>query len=93
MDILREGKKAYHVQLFYGVKHGFAVRGNMDNKHESEFCQSAYLGLLRSVRADAHRICKGAELEGYCRLVQLVALEVDVVEHRHADYGMSLSSL
>lgn len=93
MDILREGKKAYHVQLFYGVKHGFAVRGNMDNKHESEFRLSAYLGLLRSVMADTYRICEGAELEGYCRLVQLVALEVVVSVDRQVDYGNESFSL
>ena len=34
MDILLEEKKQYHVQLFHGVEHGFALRGNMDVPYE-----------------------------------------------------------
>lgn len=38
IDILREDKKRYQLQLFCGVEHGFALRGNMENPYESEFC-------------------------------------------------------
>jgi len=34
IDIMQEGKKTYHLQLFSGVKHGFALRGNMDSPYE-----------------------------------------------------------
>lgn len=34
VDIMIEGKKQYHLQLFSGVQHGFALRGNMDDRYE-----------------------------------------------------------
>jgi hypothetical protein len=36
LDILRAEKKKYQLQLFTGVEHGFALRGNMDDPHERE---------------------------------------------------------
>ena len=35
-DILAEGKKSYLVQIFSGVNHGFATRGDPNIEHESE---------------------------------------------------------
>lgn len=37
VDIMIAGKKIYHLQLFSGVEHGFALRGNMENAYESKF--------------------------------------------------------
>lgn len=34
LSILQDGKKDYHLQLFSGVEHGFALRGNMENPYE-----------------------------------------------------------
>ncbi|KAH8816644.1 hypothetical protein F5884DRAFT_662720 [Xylogone sp. PMI_703] len=34
IDILQSEKKTYQVQLFSGVEHGFALRGNMDDPYE-----------------------------------------------------------
>ncbi|KAI5928193.1 hypothetical protein F4810DRAFT_698823 [Camillea tinctor] len=34
ISLLTEEKKQYHLQLFSGVEHGFALRGNMDNPYE-----------------------------------------------------------
>ncbi|KAH8892481.1 alpha/beta-hydrolase [Thozetella sp. PMI_491] len=34
LDILNKENKIYHVQLFQGVQHGFAVRCNLDNPYE-----------------------------------------------------------
>ena len=34
IDILREDKKHYNLQLFSGVEHGFALRCNMDKPYE-----------------------------------------------------------
>ncbi|KAK5373385.1 hypothetical protein LTS13_005583 [Exophiala xenobiotica] len=34
LTILQEEKKAYNFQLFSGVEHGFALRGNMDDPYE-----------------------------------------------------------
>lgn len=33
-EILIEKKATFHYQLFSGVEHGFAVRGNMQDKNE-----------------------------------------------------------
>jgi Dienelactone hydrolase family len=33
-EILAEIKATYHYQLFSGVVHGFALRGDMDNENE-----------------------------------------------------------
>jgi len=34
IDILIEDKKKYQLQLFCGVDHGFALRGNMEDAYE-----------------------------------------------------------
>ncbi|KAI1492806.1 alpha/beta-hydrolase [Biscogniauxia mediterranea] len=34
ISILTENKKQYHLQLFSGVEHGFALRGDMNNPYE-----------------------------------------------------------
>lgn len=34
LDILQNKKKRYQLQLFSGVEHGFALRGNMENAYE-----------------------------------------------------------
>lgn len=34
LDILQSGQKIYQFQLFSGVEHGFALRGNMKNPYE-----------------------------------------------------------
>lgn len=36
LDILEAGQKTYQLQLFSGVSHGFALRGNMKNPYERE---------------------------------------------------------
>ncbi|KAF2653960.1 alpha/beta-hydrolase [Lophiostoma macrostomum CBS 122681] len=34
VDIMSAGKKTWNVQIFSGVEHGFALRGNMNDKYE-----------------------------------------------------------
>ncbi|KAK4150001.1 hypothetical protein C8A00DRAFT_46497 [Chaetomidium leptoderma] len=34
LDILQQGNKVYHYQLFSGVEHGFALRGNPDDPYQ-----------------------------------------------------------
>lgn len=34
-------KKKYHVQLFSGVEHGFALRGKQDDPYESKWTQKS----------------------------------------------------
>lgn len=36
LEILQSGRKTYHLQLFSGVEHGFALRGDMKNPYESK---------------------------------------------------------
>lgn len=37
MDILEEVKVPHQLQLFSGVKHGFALRGDMNDPYERKF--------------------------------------------------------
>lgn len=37
VDILQTEKKPYELQLFSGVDHGFALRGDMGNPYERKF--------------------------------------------------------
>ena len=46
IDILQSGNKIYHLQLFQGVSHGFASRGDLDNPYESEFRSEIYIKSL-----------------------------------------------
>jgi len=34
LDLLQSGRTPHQLQLFYGVEHGFALRGNMKNSYE-----------------------------------------------------------
>lgn len=36
LEILETEKKSYQLQLFTGVEHGFALRGDMENPYERE---------------------------------------------------------
>jgi len=45
-EILIENKTPYHEQLFGGVTHGFAVRGNMDNENERWAKEQSAWGIL-----------------------------------------------
>lgn len=36
LDIMRKGKKTYELQLFSGVEHGFALRGDMSDPYQRE---------------------------------------------------------
>ncbi|KZT56632.1 alpha/beta-hydrolase [Calocera cornea HHB12733] len=44
--ILAEGKRMYHFQLFGGVKHGFAVKGDMSNENERWAKEQSAWGIL-----------------------------------------------
>lgn len=37
VDMLIADKKTYHLQLFSGVEHGFALRGKQDDPYESKW--------------------------------------------------------
>jgi len=47
VDILQEIKVPYQVQLFYGVEHGFALRGNMDNIYERYVKEQSLEGIIK----------------------------------------------
>jgi hypothetical protein len=38
LDILRAENKTHELQLFHGVEHGFALRGNMDVEMKELMC-------------------------------------------------------
>lgn len=46
VDILIEGKKTYHLQLFSGVSHGFALRGNMEDAYERWVKEQSLKGIV-----------------------------------------------
>lgn len=35
-ELLQRDNKRYHVQLFYGASHGFAVKGDPEDPYQSE---------------------------------------------------------
>lgn len=76
LDILRAEKKKYQLQLFTGVEHGFALRGNMDDPHERELQNIGSVPVVQ-VSANVIRICERAEFEGYCRMVRFVDFAVN----------------
>ncbi|KAK4508514.1 hypothetical protein PRZ48_002253 [Zasmidium cellare] len=47
VDMLREDGKAYHLQLFSGVEHGFALRGDMENPYERWVKEQSLDGIVR----------------------------------------------
>lgn len=61
IDILQSDKKDYQLQLFSGVEHGFALRGNMDNPYEREFTNPHF----PLVFVDRYRLRKRAKSQGY----------------------------
>jgi len=46
VDILIEDKKTYHVQLFSGVEHGFALRGDMSKPYERWTKEASLRGIV-----------------------------------------------
>lgn len=63
-DVLIEAKATYHIQLFSGVVHGFATRGdpNVENSRESTSFREQNQNLTynrlgkRTCRAHCHRM-------------------------------------
>lgn len=48
VDILIKRKQSYQVQLFSGVQHGFALRGDMNNPYERKRSEaSPYSSLMK----------------------------------------------
>lgn len=74
MDILQSQKKTYHLQLFSGVEHGFALRGDMDNPYEREQVNHSFYGSSELIKET--RLCEGAVFEGYNSVVRLLAFAV-----------------
>ncbi|PKS12495.1 hypothetical protein jhhlp_000702 [Lomentospora prolificans] len=46
LDILQAEKATYHYQLFSGVEHGFALRGNPDNPYERWVKEQSLQGIV-----------------------------------------------
>lgn len=51
IDILQEDKKTYQLQLFAGVQHGFALRGDQNDPYQREFG-----GYVHTCRNDSHLV-------------------------------------
>ena len=52
-DIFLEEKTHYHFQVFHGVSHGFAVRGDMDEEMQrwaKEECARGFAGWFNRFR-------------------------------------------
>lgn len=43
LEIMQEENKTYQLQLFSGVEHGFALRGNMENHYERKALETHLL--------------------------------------------------
>lgn len=76
----REGKR-YHVQLFYGASHGFAVKGDPEDPYQSRFPIRMFMEAMTMHSANTMcRMVQGAKLASHDRLVHSVAGgTVDVV--------------
>ena len=46
IDILREAKKPYHLQLFSGVEHGFALRCDLSKPYERYCKEESIRGIV-----------------------------------------------
>ncbi|KAK0610603.1 Alpha/Beta hydrolase protein [Bombardia bombarda] len=46
IDILQREKKVYHLQLFYGVSHGFASKGDPDNPYQRWCKEQSLRGII-----------------------------------------------
>ncbi|KAL6859862.1 hypothetical protein ACO1O0_003886 [Amphichorda felina] len=46
LDILQGGEKTYHYQLFSGVQHGFAVRGDPDDPYQRWVKEQSLAGIV-----------------------------------------------
>ncbi|KAJ7582192.1 dienelactone hydrolase [Mycena floridula] len=46
-EILTQDKRVYHFQLFSGVEHGFALRGNMDDPYERWVKEESAASIVR----------------------------------------------
>ncbi|KAG9511763.1 dienelactone hydrolase, partial [Aureobasidium melanogenum] len=46
LDIMQKGKKIYHYQLFAGVEHGFALRGNPDDPYQRWVKEQSLRGIV-----------------------------------------------
>lgn len=72
VDIMNAGNKIYHLQLFSGVEHGFALRGKMDNAYERSYhCLKRWSPLeIKYSKANIPgRLGQRTEFEGHYRLV------------------------
>jgi len=49
-EILTQDKRVYHFQLFSGVEHGFALRGNMDDPYERWVKEESAASIVRWFR-------------------------------------------
>ncbi|KAK5664062.1 hypothetical protein OQA88_276 [Cercophora sp. LCS_1] len=45
VDVLQREKKVYNLQLFHGVEHGFASRGDLDNPYEKWCKEQSHRGI------------------------------------------------
>lgn len=71
LDILQEGKHPYHLQLFSGVEHGFALRGNTNDPYQRK-CSLTYDDcppISDMVLSIYHRICKRPKFKRHSWLV------------------------
>jgi dienelactone hydrolase len=61
IDILHSSHKTYHLQLFSGVEHGFALRGNPDNPYE---CMNNTLEMFQNLANRSPGWVKEQSLQG-----------------------------
>lgn len=67
MDILQTEKKTYQLQLFSGVEHGFALRGDMSNPYERKSAQFNRFPRLNCLYC--LRLCERAKSSRHHRVV------------------------
>ena len=63
--ILDAAYKPYHLQLFSGVQHGFALRCDLNKPYEREWSLAVVRGVVMGALT-YDRLLQGAEPQGHC---------------------------
>lgn len=74
LEICRRGQKTWHLQLFSGVSHGFALRGDPNDPYQRAFSVLPFLFLIGYSRKFASRMGERAKFGRDRKMVRLLVI-------------------